>query len=133
MRWRKTEKDFVESARVARLATTDAKSITHNVPICPLLDNGKLYFGTEAGAKKVRNITANANVALTFDDYTEAWERLAGIMIQGQASIVNARKFREIRRKIYTKYPQYQSAAPLTDGESAIIEIIPHEKFSWGL
>jgi len=72
MRWRKTEKDFVESARVARLATTDAKSIPHNVPICPLLDNGKLYVGTGAGAKKVRNIEANANVALIFDDYTEA-------------------------------------------------------------
>ncbi len=133
MRWRKTEKDFVEAARVARLATTDAKSIPHNVPICPLLDNGKLYFGTEAGAKKVRNITANANVALIFDDYTEAWERLAGIMIQGQARIVRTREFREIRRKIYTKYPQYQSIAPMTDGNSAIIEIIPQKKFSWGL
>ena len=133
MRWRKTEKDFVESARVARLATTDAKRVPHNVPICPLLDNGKLYFGTEAGAKKVRNITVNANVALIFEDYTEAWERLAGIMIQGQARIVRTREFREIRRKIYTKYPQYQSIAPMTDGESAIIEIIPQKKFSWGL
>ncbi len=133
MRWRKTEKDFVESARVARLATTDAKGIPHNVPICPLLDNGKLYFGTEAGAKKVRNITANANVALPFDDYTEAWERLAGIMIQGQARIVRTQEFREIRRKIYTKYPQYQSIAPMTDGNSAIVEIIPQKKFSWGL
>ena len=123
----------MESARVARLATTDAKSIPHNVPICPLLDNGKLYFGTEAGAKKVRNIAANANVVLVFDDYTEAWERLAGIMIQGQARIVRTREFREIRRKIYTKYPQYQSIAPMTDGDSTIVEVIPQKKFSWGL
>jgi len=54
-------------------------------------------------------------------------------MIQGQARIVDARKFREIRRKIYTKYPQYQSIAPMTDGDSAIVEIIPQKKFSWGL
>ena len=133
MRWRKAEKDFVESARVARLATTGAKSIPHNVPICPLLDNGKLYFGTAADAKKVRNIEAHPKVTLIFDEYTEAWERLAGIMIQGQARIVSTREFREIRKKIYTKYPQYQSTAPLTDGESAIAEIIPQKKFSWGL
>ena len=116
MRWRKAEKEFVDSARVARLATTDKKSIPHNVPICPLLDNSKLYFGTAADAKKVRNIEANRNVTLIFDEYTEAWERLAGIMIQGQARIISTREFREIRRKIYTKYPQYQSTA----GASAI-------------
>lgn len=133
MRWRKAEKDFVEQARVARLATTDAKGIPHNVPVCPLLEGGKLYVGTEAGAKKVANIKANANVGIVFDDYTEAWKHLRGIMIQGQARLVPARKFRALRKKLYTKYLQYESTSPLTEGDAAIIEIIPKRKFSWGL
>lgn len=133
MKWTKAEKDFVAPARVARLATVDAKGIPHNVPICPLLDKGKLYFGTEAGAKKARNIKANANVALVLDDYTEAWGNLRGIMIQGRARVVDTRKFRELRKKLYTKYLQYESTSPLTEGDAAIVEIIPQKKFNWGL
>ena len=133
MKWRKAERDFVDSARVARVATVDAKGIPHNVPICPVFDNGKLYFGTEASAKKVWNIKANANVTLVFDDYTEAWEHLRGIMIQGQARVVNTQRFRAIRKKIYTKYLQYESTAALTEGDSTIIEITPRKKFAWGL
>ena len=132
MRWRKDEKDFVEAARVARLATADAKGIPHNVPICPLLDGGRLYFATEAKAKKVRNIRANPNVALIFDDYTEAWDHLRGVLIQGRARVVEGRQFRALRKRFYAKYLQYPSKAPLTAGDTAIVEIIPRKKFSWG-
>jgi nitroimidazol reductase NimA-like FMN-containing flavoprotein (pyridoxamine 5'-phosphate oxidase superfamily) len=133
MKWRKAEKNFVDSARVARLATVDAKGIPYNVPICPLLHSGKLYFGTAAGAKKVRNIKASAGVALVFDDYTEAWEHLRGIMVQGRARVVSARNFRGLRKKLYTKYLRYESTAPLDEGEAVIVEVIPQRKFSWEL
>ena len=99
MKLRKAERYFVDSARVARVATVDAKGIPHNVPICPLFDNGKLYFGTEASAKKMWNLKANANVTLVFDDYTEAWEHLRGIMIQGQARVVNTQSFERYERR----------------------------------
>jgi nitroimidazol reductase NimA-like FMN-containing flavoprotein (pyridoxamine 5'-phosphate oxidase superfamily) len=132
MKWRKAEINFVDAARVARLATVDKRGIPHSVPICPLLAGGKLYFGTEAGAKKVRNLKAHPEVALVFDEYTEDWEHLRGVMIEGQARVVGGRKFRAIRKKLYTKYLLYRSAAPLHAADSVIIEIIPRKKFSWG-
>ena len=132
MKLTKTELDFVEPARVARLATVDSKGNLHNVPICPVVADGRFYVGTEAGAKKVRNVQANANVALVFDDYTECWSLLRGVLIQGHARIVGKQEFRVLRKKFYEKFLQYEHAAPLGEADSAIIEIVPQKKFSWG-
>jgi PPOX class probable F420-dependent enzyme len=126
------EKDFVQNLRVARVATVAADGIPHNVPVCPVFDGGKIYFGTERGAKKMRNIEANPNVTIVFDDYTDAWEYIRGVMLQGKARIVNRTEFRRVRRKIYEKYLQYERTSPLGDRDSAIIEVTPEHKFSWG-
>lgn len=126
------ERDFVSTARVVRVATVGGDGTPHNVPVCPLFEGGRLYFGSEAEGKKVRNIRANPLVAVVFDDYTEDWAHLRGIMIQGRGRIVNRREFRTLRRKIYAKYLQYESAAALNEREAVIVEITPERKFSWG-
>lgn len=138
MRWTKAEREFLSSARVARFATVDAQDVPSNVPICPLFVDGKLYIGTEANAKKVRNIKAIPNVALALDDYSENWKELRGIMVQGRAKVIesrarDAKRFRELRRKFYAKYPQYEVSSPLNEGDSSIIEVKPEYKLSWGL
>src|SRR5215813_7127448 len=94
------EKDFAECLRVARVATIASDGIPHNVPVCPLFDKNKVYFGTERRARKVRNIESNPKVTMVFDDYTEAWNDLHGVMLQGKARIVNPKEFRELRKKI---------------------------------
>jgi nitroimidazol reductase NimA-like FMN-containing flavoprotein (pyridoxamine 5'-phosphate oxidase superfamily) len=127
------EKDFVQCLRVARVATVSPDGVPHNVPVCPIFEKNKIYFGTERGARKVRNIEANPNVTIVFDEYTDAWEYLRGVMFQGKARIVNAKEFRELRKKIYDKYSQYQRAAPLGDRDSVIVEVTPERKFSWGI
>jgi nitroimidazol reductase NimA-like FMN-containing flavoprotein (pyridoxamine 5'-phosphate oxidase superfamily) len=133
MRLTKKERDFIHTARVARLATVNEKGVPHNVAICPLFDRSKIYFGSAADARKVSNITTNPNVALAFDDYTEAWAHLRGIMIQGRARVVDRRRFLALRKKIYAKYLQYPVDAPLAASSAAIIEVVPERKFSWGL
>ena len=133
MKWTKVEKGFVQPMRVARLATSDGEGRIYCVPVCPLLNDDKIYFGSEAHAKKVRNITANPQVTLVFDEYTEDWAHLRGIMIQGKARVVRAREFRSLRPKIYAKYLQFKSEAPLGERDSSIIEVNPEKKFSWGL
>jgi len=127
------EKDFVQCLRVARVATVASDSVPHNVPVCPLLENNKIYFGTERGARKMRNIEGNPNVTVVFDDYTEAWEYIRGVMFQGKARVVNAKEFRQFRKKIYAKYSQYERRSPLGDRDSAIVEVTPTRKFSWGI
>ena len=127
------EKDFVQCLRVARVATVASDSVPHNVPVCPLFENNKIYFGTERGARKMRNIEVNPNVTVVFDDYTEAWEYIRGVMFQGKARVVNAKEFRQFRKKIYAKYSQYERRSPLGDRDSAIVEVMPTRKFSWGI
>jgi len=38
-----------------------------------------------------------------------------------------------VRQKIYAKFLQYQSAAPLGEKDSAIVEVTAERKLSWGL
>jgi nitroimidazol reductase NimA-like FMN-containing flavoprotein (pyridoxamine 5'-phosphate oxidase superfamily) len=132
MKLTKAEIDFVAPARVARLSTVDANGVPHNVPVCPIFTGGSFYFGTEATAKKVKNIETNSNVALVFDDYSETWSHLRGIMIQGLAHVVGKQEFRVLRKKLYEKYLQYEDDAPLDEKDSVIIEVSPRNKFSWG-
>jgi nitroimidazol reductase NimA-like FMN-containing flavoprotein (pyridoxamine 5'-phosphate oxidase superfamily) len=127
------EKDFAECLRVARVATVAPDGVPHNVPVCPVFDKNKIYFGTERGARKLRNIESNSNVTVVFDEYSEAWSNLRGIMFQGKARTLNAKEFRELRKKMYAKYPQYEQSAPLGERDSAIVEVTPKRKFSWGL
>ena len=127
------EKEFVKWMRVARVATVTSDGVPHNVPVCPLFEKDKIYFGTERTARKVRNIESNSSVTVVVDDYTEAWAYLRGIMFQGEARIVKAKEFREIRKKLYAKYSQYEDSAPLGDRDSVIVEVTPKRKFAWGI
>jgi nitroimidazol reductase NimA-like FMN-containing flavoprotein (pyridoxamine 5'-phosphate oxidase superfamily) len=133
MKLTKKEQDFIQCLRVARVATVSPEGVPHSVPVCPLFDKNKVYFASERGARKVRNLKENPNVTFVFDEYTEAWEHLRGVMLQGKARIVNAKEFRECRKKIYSKYSQYEQSAPIGERDSVIIEVTPERKFSWGI
>jgi nitroimidazol reductase NimA-like FMN-containing flavoprotein (pyridoxamine 5'-phosphate oxidase superfamily) len=133
MRLSAKEKQFVECMRVARVATVGSDRVPHNVPVCPIVDKNKIYFGTERKARKLRNIQDNPNVTLTFDEYSEAWDYLRGVMVQGRARIVNKSEFQAIRKKIYEKFSQYEKSAPLGERDSVIVEVTPERKFSWGI
>jgi nitroimidazol reductase NimA-like FMN-containing flavoprotein (pyridoxamine 5'-phosphate oxidase superfamily) len=127
------EKDFIQTMRVMRVVTVDADGMPHSVPVCPLVDKDRIYFGTERNARKVRNLKTNPHVAVVFDEYTEAWDYLRGVMIQGTARIVDTAQFRRLRKQIYAKYPQYETQAALGERDSVIVEVVPERKFSWGL
>ena len=127
------ETEFIRSQDVGRIATVDKEGMPHDVPVCPLLDRGKVYFATETNAKKVKNIKTNPRVAIVFDVYSDAWKKLRGVMLQCDAHIVDKAGFTKIRAKLYDKYPQYEKQAPIEPEDSVIVELEPAKKFSWGL
>lgn len=134
MRLKKTETEMIRFARICRAATANRAGAPHCVPVCPLFDDKRIYFSSDMGAKKVRNLRQNPAAALIFDDYTDAWSGLRGVMIQGEAKIIERGPlFRKIRRLLYEKYPQYEAEAPLEEGEAVIVEVTPKRSFSWGL
>lgn len=109
MRLKKAEIELIAFARVCRVSTVDGAGKPHCVPVCPIFDGKRIYFGTDRATKKVGNVRQNSKAALVFDEYSEAWSGLRGVMIQGEARILERGPgFRKIRGLLYKKYPQYE-------------------------
>ena len=131
MRLTKAQSKMLEWERVARVATVGG-SMPHLVPVCHVLVGGKIYFGSGKRGRKVRNVRVNPRLALTVDCYSDDWDHLSGVMVQGRARVIErGPRFRRLRRRLYAKYPQYPGEAALGDSDSVIIELTPTHVFSW--
>jgi len=125
---------FIRRQRVARVATVGTDGMPHNVAVCTATANGAIYFASDKGARKVRNIRRHPHVALVFDTYTENWKRLSGVMIVGTARVVErGLAFQRARRALYRKYKQCARIEPIEPGASVIVAVTPTRSFSWGL
>lgn len=120
--------------RVCRVATVSEAGVPHLVPVCHVLDGGKLYFGSGNDATKVSNLRANPRVTVTVDVYSDEWSSLRGVMLQGVAGLIEkGPRFRRVRALLYRKYPQYPEEAALDESDSVVVEVTPTHVFSWGL
>jgi len=133
--------EFIERARVARLATVDSTFRPHLVPVVFVFDGNHFFIPIDQkrktvkpqGLKRIKNLQDNPNVALLIDTYSEDWTKLAFVMIQGKASVITSRTqlnidVKEAYKKLTTKYRQYQKI-----GMSEMCIIIKPEKItSWG-
>lgn len=106
---------FVDSHRVARLATVDSEGEPHVIPLCYALLGDSIYFvidekpkRTHLGLKRLRNIRTNPRVALVIDDYAEDWTQLAYLLVRGLAAVVDdPAEFERALQQLRTRYPQY--------------------------
>ncbi len=128
----------LKHARVARLATADAKARPHVVPICFVYVRGNFYTPVDLKPKKtqpehlarVRNIRANHQVALVIDEYDEDWAKLWYILIRGSAEIIAEGVDNEARRLLKEKYVPYANGLLPKDGP--LIRINPTQIIPWG-
>ncbi|PWU17339.1 MAG: hypothetical protein C5B48_16080 [Candidatus Rokuibacteriota bacterium] len=134
MRLKKAVAQLIEWERVCRVATVGASGVPHLVPVCHVLVDGKIYFGSGTDARKALNLKANPRLAVTVDLYSDTWATLKGVMVQGTATLIDkGPRFRKIRSLLYKKYPQYPDDAALDESDSVIVEVTPTHVFSWGL
>ncbi len=133
-------RDFIASARIARLATSDSMGAPHNVPVCFWFDGARFYFAidlkpkrrTGAALKRMRNIAANPRVALLIDHYEEDWTHLAFVLIHGSARVVDAaEEYMLALRGLRDKYVQYRTMA-LSDDKNPVVRIEPERVHLWG-
>ena len=132
--------EFIRSHRVARLATASVELQPAVVPICYAFDGEIIYTPIDekpksvdpAALKRVRNISANSNVAMVIDDYSEDWSNLVYVLISGTAEIISpADEASEHARAIALlreKYPQYRS---MSLNKRPIIKITPARIKRW--
>jgi len=132
---------FLESHRVARLATTSSLGIPSIVPVCYAWDGHEIWIALDEKPKqstdvmqlrRVRNILEQPNVAFICDDYlASAWDQLAYLLVHGTARIAQPTELahQSAMALLRTRYPQYQAMA-ITDRPA--IAIAPQQIIQWG-
>lgn len=134
MKLKKSVAELIQWERVCRVATADRRGVPHLVPVCHVLQGGKIYFASGDDGRKVKNLKENPRVTVTVDCYSDAWAGLKGVMVQGRAKLIEGGpRFRKIRALLYKKYPQYPREAALAESDSVVIEVAPLHVFSWGM
>jgi nitroimidazol reductase NimA-like FMN-containing flavoprotein (pyridoxamine 5'-phosphate oxidase superfamily) len=134
MRLKKKVAQLIERERVCRVATVSAEGMPHLVPICAVVADGKIYFGSGNDARKVKNLAGNPRIAVTVDLYSDDWAHIKGVMVQGTSALIaRGPRFRKLRGLLYRKYPQYATEAAMEESDSVIVEVTPTAVFAWGL
>ena len=118
-----SERAFLESQRVAHLATADAAGIPNVGPVCFAVAGDSVYMTIDRKPKsgrplkRLRNIAENPNVTLTADHYDDNdWTKLRWVMVRGRAEILESgAEHDDAQARLRDKYPQYRAMdlAPL--------------------
>jgi len=133
-------REFIESARIAHLATASGAGEPHNIPLCFWFDGASFYFvidekpkrKTGTGIKRMKNIAENPRVALVIDHYDEDWNRLAYVLVHGEARIVDDEaEYALAIQHLRHKYSQYH-AMLLTRENNPAVRIEPLRVHAWG-
>ena len=110
------QRRFVESHRVARLATVSAAGSPHVTPVCFALSGKSVYITIDRKPKRdpskplqrLRNIAANSSVALVVDHFEEDWTRLGWVQLRGEAEVLESGEEHDAAQTLLkSRYPQY--------------------------
>jgi PPOX class probable F420-dependent enzyme len=130
---------LLQSFRIGHLATADANAVPHLVPICFVYDGQAVYTAidhkpkraTGYRMKRIRNMLENPQVTFLVDHYEEDWLRLAYVMIQGRAHILdNGPERQRALVLLEDKYPQYRERQ-LAQSTGLVIKIVPDSIRHW--
>ncbi len=133
------QRRFLESRRVAHLATADAAGAPHVLPVCFAVDGANAYVTIDAKPKRpqvktlkrLRNIAENPAVALVADHYDDAdWSRLGWVMPRGRAEVLAAGPEHDAAQRLLRgRYVQY---AAMALEELPVIAIRIEHVTGWG-
>ena len=112
-------RELLTTGRVAHLATADQYARPHIVPVVFVWREPVLYTPLDRKPKRdddwhalrrVRNIETNGRVAIVVDRYDEDWSRLAWVLLEGVATILEGGDERDAASKLLReKYAQYET------------------------
>jgi nitroimidazol reductase NimA-like FMN-containing flavoprotein (pyridoxamine 5'-phosphate oxidase superfamily) len=130
----KSDIEFMQKLPVCRLATVAEKCKPMVRPVWPVFDGKNVYIASDFGTPKLKQIEANPQVSVVFDDYDrENWTNLRGIRIQGEASVlIKGEEYGHAHTLLKDKYPEYRSKeGGWKEGEVPIIKIAPSSVAKW--
>ena len=122
-----SEKEFLNSQSICRLATVSNDGWPHNIPVGYAFDGESFFITSDPNRKKLRNIENSNKVCLVVDVVQKPRK---AVMIQGYAELIHGgEEFHRIMEFI-EKQRGWRKKQP---GEQVIIKVKPVKKVSWGL
>lgn len=125
---------LMETARVARLATVTPEGGPHLIPIVFALDRDELVTAVDHKPKRTRdlrrleNIRAKPRVSVLIDHYTDDWDDLWWVRIDGPARVVESGDgFESALDALVEKYEQYSDRRP----EGPVIRLAMERVVGW--
>jgi nitroimidazol reductase NimA-like FMN-containing flavoprotein (pyridoxamine 5'-phosphate oxidase superfamily) len=106
------ERAYVQRARICHVASVGDDGAPHTAPVSPAYDakTRTLYFATERGGRTAKNLRAGPRAAVSFDDYSENWRVLHGVMLRARArKLERGREFARAVVLLRKKFRQYGS------------------------
>jgi PPOX class probable F420-dependent enzyme len=88
------EREYIETARIGRLATADSEGRPHVVPICFALADDHIVTPIDEKPQRVapeslrrsRDISENPRAAVIIDHYSDDWSQLGWVQVRGTAA-----------------------------------------------
>ena len=128
-----TEQNLLDLSPVGRIAFVGVDGTPRVTPVCPLLYNGAIYIETDKNDWKVTAIESASTVAFVVDEYTDNWEELRGVRMQGHAEVISrGDEYMLTKKLLFEKFPQF-STLGWKDGNHVIMKIVPVRATNWGL
>jgi len=129
------KEDLLVTARLGHLATTSATGRPHVVPVCFAWLPPFVYSAIDGKPKRtpllrrIRNIAETGRAALVVDRWSEDWSKLAYVLVEGPAEVLEDGRERDEALILLTaKYPQYDDL-PLEG--NLVIKLVAEHVVEW--
>jgi nitroimidazol reductase NimA-like FMN-containing flavoprotein (pyridoxamine 5'-phosphate oxidase superfamily) len=105
------ERSYVARARICHVGSTARDGSPHTAPVSPAYDSATrtLYVATERAGRTAINLRVRSRASIAFDDYSEDWGHLHGVMLRARASkLERGARFEHAVRLLRKKFRQYK-------------------------
>lgn len=106
------EQAYVERARICHVASIAGDGHPHTAPVSPAYDSSSrtLFVATDRGGRTATNLRARPRATVAFDDYSEDWGRLHGVILKARArKLERGAEFEHAVAALRRKFRQYRS------------------------
>jgi nitroimidazol reductase NimA-like FMN-containing flavoprotein (pyridoxamine 5'-phosphate oxidase superfamily) len=124
-----SQKQFLDSHQVGRLALASKDGMPHVTPIIYTMDGDCPVIATDYGTKKLSILKENSKASLVVDII----DPNKGVMFQGNCEIFERGNEYLRLLKILTDHLEYYRKNPWQEGESPILKFTPQNIVSWGV
>jgi nitroimidazol reductase NimA-like FMN-containing flavoprotein (pyridoxamine 5'-phosphate oxidase superfamily) len=100
-------REYIEAARVCRIATVRDDGGVHLIPVCPVFDGERLYIDIGENDVTARDLRRDARITVLIDDYDDDWTKLKKVMLYCTARAADADEQARAWDLIRAKFPQY--------------------------